>query len=121
MEYAVIKTGGKQYRVSKGDVLEVERLNGKKDETFSFEDVLLYAADGKLELGKPKLDNVRVVAKVLDEVKGEKIRVSRYKSKVRYRKTTGHRQLLTRVKIEDINISGKKEEADKKTRKSAKK
>jgi large subunit ribosomal protein L21 len=106
MKYAVIKTGGKQYKVSAGDVLEVERLSvdGK---TVEFEDVLLFSDEGAVTLGKPTIPGAKVKASLLEQTKGEKIRVSKFKSKVRYRRTTGHRQHLSKIQVEEI-VSGKK-------------
>ena len=102
MEYAVLKTGGKQYKVSKGDVLDVEKLEGISGEKISFNEVLLYVSGDKSKIGTPSVDKVKVLGKVVDQRKGEKIRVSKFKSKVRHRRVTGHRQLLTRVEIEEI-------------------
>lgn len=102
MEYAVFKTGGKQYRVSKGDVLDIEKLEGNSGEKISFDEVLLYVSGDKSKIGTPIADKVKVLGKVVDQRKGEKIRVSKYKSKVRHRRVMGHRQLLTRVTIEEI-------------------
>ena len=102
MEYAIIKTGGKQYKVSKDSVIEVERLNFKAGEKFPLEEILLYAADGKIRLGKPKVSGIKVNATVLEHFKGEKLRISKFKAKAKYRRTTGHRQYLTRIKILDI-------------------
>lgn len=101
MKYAVIKTGGKQYRVSEGDVLEVERLvhDGK---TITFPEVLLYVNGPDSLVGAPLLSDVMVTAAVVGDVKGEKLRVSKFKSKVRYRRIHGHRQALTQVKITEI-------------------
>lgn len=101
MKYAVIKTGGKQYRVSEGDVLEVERL--KNDgKSLEFSEVLLYTSDGAVTLGKPTISGAKVKASVLGDIKGKKIRVAKFKSKVRYRRVHGHRQALTKVKIDEI-------------------
>lgn len=100
MKYAVIKTGGKQYKVSVGQVLNVELLGESK--TFEFDQVLLVADGDKVELGMPTLVGVKVYADVVAEVKGEKIEVFKYKSKSRYRKHTGHRQKYTQVKITGI-------------------
>ncbi len=102
MEYAVIKTGGKQYKVSKDNVIEVERLSFKPGEKFSIEEVLLYVTDGNSKLGKPKVTGVTVRATVLEHIKGEKLRISKFKAKSKYRRVTGHRQYLTRVKIDEI-------------------
>ena len=106
MRYAVVRTGGKQYKIAEGDVIEVEKLNAEKD--FIFDKVLLYIADGVVEIGTPLVEGITVKASVIAQIKGEKIRVSKYKAKVRYRRVTGHRQQLTQVKIE--SITGKGEE-----------
>lgn len=104
MEYAVIKTGGKQYRVSAGDILEVDKLPVKKDEIVAFDEVLLWVSGDKIKVGTPKLLNIKVKAKVLEQKKGEKIRVAKFKSKVRYRRVMGFRPLLTRIQIEKIEL-----------------
>ncbi len=105
MEYVVIKTGGKQYRASKGDVLEVEKLDLKSAEVHLIKDVLLYVKDGVCKIGKPLVDNVSVKVKVLDTIKQKKIRVAKFKSKVRYRRVMGHRQLATKLAVEDIVVN----------------
>lgn len=107
MEYAVIKVGGKQYKVSKDSILEVERLDFKKGEKFSIDDVFLHVSDGVLKLGKPKIEGAKVNAIVLEHTKGDKLRISKFKAKAKYRKVTGHRQYLTKIKINDITF-GKK-------------
>lgn len=105
MNYAVVRTGGKQYRVSVGDVLEVERLQ-TKEKTHEFTEVLLYCADGAVKVGKPTISGAVVKVSVLGDAKGEKIRVSKFKSKVRHRRVFGHRQALSKVKIEEIVVGG---------------
>ncbi len=102
MEYAIVKTGGKQYKVSKNSVIEVERLSFKPGEKFSFEEVFLYVADGNIKLGKPKVKGIVVKAEVLEHLKGEKLRIAKFKAKSKYRRVTGHRQYLTKIKILDI-------------------
>lgn len=106
MKYAVVRTGGKQYRIAEGDIIEVEKINAEKD--FILDNVLLYTSDGVVKIGTPLVDGVTVKATVVAQIKGEKIRVSKYKAKVRYRRVTGHRQQLTQLKIE--SIVGKSEE-----------
>src|SRR3989344_2414919 len=101
MTFAVIKTGGKQYKVSEGDVLFVEKLNAE-GETFEFDEVLLIDNNGDLKVGKPTVSGAKVQAKVLEEGKGKKKLVFRYKSKTRYRKKKGHRQPYTKVQITKI-------------------
>lgn len=107
MKYAVIQTGGKQYTVSEGDILEVERLSTKPQESIVFNDVLLYVADGDVKVGMPYIAGMSIAAEVIADVKGEKIRVAKFKAKARYRRTTGHRQSLSQIKI--IQIGSEKE------------
>ncbi len=102
MRYAIIKSGGKQYRVSEGQTIEVERLthDGK---THIFKDVLFVASEGDYSVGMPLVTGITVQATVIGDMRGEKIRVSKFKSKVRYRRSTGHRQALTQLKIDEIS------------------
>ncbi len=103
MKYAVIQTGGKQYRVSEGDELLVEKIEAEKGAQIDFDQVLLVAGDKKIMVGQPLVAGAKVKAKVLDQVKGEKIRVAKFRAKSRYRKVKGHRQRLTKIKIIKIN------------------
>lgn len=107
MEYAIVKTGGKQYKVAKDSVIEVERLSFKPGEEFSFEDVLLLVADTNVKLGKPKVKGAVVKAEILEHFKGEKLRIAKFKAKAKYRRVTGYRQYLSKVKILDILTSVK--------------
>ena len=102
---AVIKTGGKQYLVSEGDVLAVEKLPEAAGAKITFPDVLMVSDDeGKdIQLGAPILENAKVEAEVVEQVKADKIRVFKMRRRKRYRKTLGHRQKLTQIKI--ISIS----------------
>lgn len=104
MDYAVVRTGGKQYRVSAGDILEIDKLPEDKESIVTFEDVLLWVAGGQVKIGKPVLSDVKIRAKILEQKKGDKIRVSKFKAKARYRRTIGFRPLLTKVVIEDIAV-----------------
>jgi len=97
MTFAVIKTGGKQYKVAEGDVLYIEKLIHEGDEVV-FNDVLLLA-NGEVKVGKPMIAGAKVLAKVLEDGKGEKKMVFRYKSKTRQHKKKGHRQPFTKVQI----------------------
>lgn len=117
MEYAVIKTGGKQYRVSPGDVIEVEKLIAKAGDVVTFSDVLMLKSNDDVKLGGPLITGLSVSGKVLDQFKHDKIRVSQYKAKVRHRRTIGHRQHLTRVQIEAIGKENKAK-TDTKTEKT---
>ena len=102
MDYAVVVIGGKQYRVSPEEELLVDRLPGKVDTTVTFDQVYLRVKDDQVSLGTPQLSQVKVTGKILNHLRGPKIRVAIYKAKSRYRKVRGHRQSLTRVKIISI-------------------
>jgi large subunit ribosomal protein L21 len=101
--YAIVETGGKQYRVRPGDTIAVERMSGEPGDTLDLDRVLLVGGDGdETRLGSPALEGAVVRAEVIEHGRGQKIIVFRYKSKVRYRRKTGHRQPLTRLRITDI-------------------
>ena len=102
MKLAVIITGGKQYKVSEGDILKAEKIDKKVGSSVNFDKVLLYSDGKTTEIGRPFLKNVKVAAKILEQKKDKKITVIKYKSKIRYRRKKGHRQLVTRIKIEKI-------------------
>ncbi len=104
MMYAIFETGGKQYKVSEGDVIRVEKLNVEEGDTVTFDRVLLVNRSGKVSAGTPVVEGARIEAKVLEQGKGPKILVFKYKSKVQYRKRKGHRQPFTRVQIEKIVV-----------------
>ncbi len=99
---AVIKTGGKQYLVKEGDELEVEKIEGEVGKEIVFDKVLLLEKQGKVKIGTPYVEGARVLGKILEQKKGKKIVVLKYKKKRRYRVKKGHRQLLTKIKIEKI-------------------
>lgn len=100
MTFAIIKTGGKQYRVSEGDVLTIEKLaETAKGEKVTFTEVLLLDREGDVQIGTPTLAGVSVSAEVVDEGLGKKVSVIHYKAKVRHKKISGHRQPFTKVKI----------------------
>lgn len=100
--YAIIETGGKQYKVQPGDVIAVERLDAEVGETVNFDRVLMVEQDGQYKIGQPLLDNAKVVAKVMAHGKSKKIIVFKYKAKKNYRKKQGHRQPYTRLVVESI-------------------
>lgn len=103
MTFAVIKTGGKQYKVAEGDVLRVEKLETKDGEVV-FDNVLL-VINGEVKLGKPVVSGAKVTAKVLEEGKGDKKMVFKFKSKTRQHKKKGHRQPYTKIQITKITLS----------------
>jgi len=100
---AVIRTGGKQYSVAAGDILEVERLDGAIGETITISDVLLVANGDAVTIGQPVVEGATVSAKVTGQYKGTKIHIMRYRPKKRIRVRKGHRQQLTRLEIQSIN------------------
>ncbi|NLJ59608.1 MAG: 50S ribosomal protein L21 [Firmicutes bacterium] len=102
--YAVIETGGKQYRVKEGDTLRVERLPGEPGEILELDRVLLVRDGDDIKVGNPVLSGVRVSAKVLAQDKGRKILVFKYKPKKNYRKRYGHRQPYTEIQIQKIEV-----------------
>ena len=118
MEYAIVKTGGKQYKVSAGSIIEIDRLNSQKDKEVILDNVLLWVSEGQVEIGKPNLPNVKIKTRVIDNIKGDKIRVAKFKAKARYRRMMGFRPHITRLEIKSIGIGGKTAiKVDKKVRK----
>ena len=111
--YAVVTTGGKQYRVEPGSELEVERLSGDAGSSVTFDRVLLVGDGEAVTIGTPTVAGATVSGTVLGEALGPKLIVFKFKQKATYRRKNGHRQHLTRVRIDEINASGKKAKADK--------
>jgi large subunit ribosomal protein L21 len=106
--YAVIKVGGKQERVKPGDVIEVEFMKVDPGSSVEFEPIVVFDDDGKAHVGKD-LSKAKVVARLLGDKKGEKVKVFKYRPKSGYRRTQGHRQLLTLLEVEEVGLSpGKK-------------
>ena len=102
--YAVVQTGGKQYRVAEKETLTVEKLEAAVGSEVSLDQVLMVADGDKLSFGKPTLPGAKVTAKVLEQDRGRKIRVFKYKKRKGYRRTIGHRQYLTRLLITKISV-----------------
>ena len=105
--YAIIKTGGKQYRVQENDVLKVEKLNAAVGETVTFDEVVAVGGD-KLQVGTPFVEGCAVQAEVLEQGKNEKVIIFKYKAKKDYRRKNGHRQPYTLVKVTGICAAAKK-------------
>jgi large subunit ribosomal protein L21 len=101
--YAIIETGGKQYKVQEGDVVFVEKLAIEEGSTVTLDKVLAVSNEGSLSVGNPVVEKANVQAKVLGHGKGEKIIIFKYKPKKDYRKKNGHRQPYTKLQIEKIN------------------
>ncbi len=100
--YAVIQTGGKQYKVSPGDVLKVEKLDAQKGDTVEIKDVFLVADGDSVSVGKPTVASAMVTAEVVGEGRGEKIIIFKHKRRKGYRRTNGHRQDFTTLKVKEI-------------------
>ena len=110
--YAVIRAGGKQFKVAKGDVIEVERLKGSDEVEFT--PLLVVDDEGRARSGKSDLSRARVLAKVVGDTKGRKIDVTKYRNKTGYRRHAGHRQRYTSVQIADIMLNGDSKRSSKK-------
>ena len=104
MDYAIIKTGGKQYRVKPGDTLDVELLPNPVDTLAEFEEVLALSDDGEVTIGAPLVEGAIVTAQVLTHYKDRKLMVFKYKAKTRYRRKNGHRQDYTELRVTGISI-----------------
>jgi len=114
MTYAIIRTGGRQFRVAKGDTIDVDLLDVEAGKTASFSDVLLFADGKDVTHGNPVISGAKVTAEILEQRKDKKIIAFKYKRRKGYHRTVGHRRKLTRVKIKAIDIAAKKT-ASKKT------
>ena len=101
--YAVVAAGGKQYKVEEGDVLRIEKIPGDVGDTMTFDKVLLVADGEALTIGQPVVENASVNARIVEQDRAKKIIVFKYKRRKRYRRTQGHRQAYTAVKIEKIS------------------
>ncbi len=104
MHFAVVETGGKQYLVRKGSKISIETVKGKEGDNLTFDSVLLFADETKhsCEVGKPKLSGVKIVGKILSHEKRDKVRVVKFKNKVRYRRNRGHRQPQSIIEITSL-------------------
>lgn len=101
--FAVIKTGGKQYKVKEGEILKIEKVAGAAGDKIYFEVLLLADEDGKdVKIGKPTVAGAKVTADILEQGRARKVNVIKYKPKVRYRRKAGHRQMYTKVKVTSI-------------------
>ncbi|MFA4967714.1 MAG: 50S ribosomal protein L21 [Candidatus Margulisiibacteriota bacterium] len=102
--YAVIETGNKQYKVNKGDVIEIELLDKKPEESVTFDHVLLVSDNDKIEVGMPYVSGAKVTGKIIGDFKAKKVITFKYKHKTNYHRTKGHRQPMTKVKIEEVSL-----------------
>ncbi len=104
--YAIIETGGKQYRVEEGQTIRVELLDGQDGDTVEFDKVLLAKSDERTLVGNPYVEGARVSAKILEHAKARKILVFRYRSKTNIRRRYGHRQPFTKLTVDSIQLPG---------------
>ena len=102
--YAVIKTGGKQHRVSEGEVLSIEMIEGNRGDSVVFDQVLMVAKEGDIRVGTPLVEGAKVVGEIVAQVKSAKVTVFKMKRRKGYAKKTGHRQQLTSMRIKEISV-----------------
>jgi large subunit ribosomal protein L21 len=113
MAYAIIRTGGRQYRVAEGDTIDVDLLEVEPGKTATFGDVLLHADGDTLTHGNPLIAGAKVTAEVLEQRKDKKVIAFKFKRRKGYHRTVGHRRKLTRVKIKSLGVGAKKAAAKK--------
>jgi len=113
MAYAIIKTGGRQFRVAEGDTIDVDLLDVEPGKTATFGDVLLFADGKDMNHGNPLISGAKVTAEVVEQRKDKKVVAFKYKRRKGYHRTVGHRRKLTRVKIKSISLEEKKPAAKK--------
>jgi large subunit ribosomal protein L21 len=103
--YAVVKTGGKEYRISKGDIIRVEKLEGKVGDQVTLKDVLMVSQEGEVHLGARPLAKAEVVGEIVQQIKGRKVLTYKMKRRKNYRRMKGHRQNYTYLRVNDISLS----------------
>ena len=103
--YAVMKTGGKEHRVSKGDLIRVEKLEGKIGDHVEIKDILMVSQEDQVQVGMPYLTNAVIMGEIVQEVKGKKVMTYKMKKRKNYRRFKGHRQTYTYLKVNDISLS----------------
>ena len=102
---AVVKTGGKEYRISKGDIIRVEKLEGKVGDQVALKDVLMVSQENQVQFGTPQLTNVVVMGEIVQQIKGRKTLTYKMKRRKNYRRFKGHRQNYTYLKVNDISLT----------------
>jgi len=103
--YAVLKTGGKEYRVSKGDLIRVEKMEGNVGDPVTLKDVLMVSQEGDVQVGTPLLTHAVVTGEIVQHAKGKKVLIFKMKRRKNYRRLRGHRQTYTYIKVNDISVS----------------
>ncbi len=104
-KFAIIETGGKQYKVEAGTIIDIEKINGNKLDKVTFDKVLLVADDKQTIIGQPYIKSAKVEATILNQIKDKKITVFKFKKKTGYKVKQGHRQKLSTIKIEEVQTS----------------
>lgn len=99
MNYAIVKIGGKQYKVSPQETITVDKIDGAKGEKVKIDDILLLVKDGKAQIGRPKIEGISVQAIIVDQIRSKKQRVVKFKPKSRYKRVKGSRRLLTKLEV----------------------
>ena len=102
---AVVKTGGKEYRISKGDLIRVEKMEGKVGDQVTMQDILMISDEDKVQVGNPFLTNAVITGEIVQQVRGKKVLIYKMKRRKNYRRTKGHRQNYTYVRVNDISLA----------------
>jgi len=102
--YAVVKTGGKEYRISQGDLIRVEKMEGKAGDQVTMKDILMVSHEGQVQVGNPLLANAVITGEIVQQVKGKKVLIYKMKRRKNYRRTKGHRQTYTYIRVNDISL-----------------
>ena len=104
--YAVLKTGGKEYRVSKGDLIRVEKMEGNVGDPVTLKDVLMVSQEGDVQVGTPLLTHAVVTGEIVQHAKGKKVLIFKMKRRKNYRRLRGHRQTYTYIRVSEISVAG---------------
>ena len=102
--YAVVKTGGKEYRISQGDLIRVEKMEGKVGDLVTMKDILMVSHEGQVQVGNPLLANAVITGEIVQQVKGKKVLIYKMKRRKNYRRTKGHRQTYTYIRVNEISL-----------------
>jgi len=102
---AVVKTGGKEYRISQGDLIRVEKIEGKVGDQVTMKDILMISDEDKVQVGNPFLTNAVITGEIVQQVRGKKVLIYKMKRRKNYRRTKGHRQTYTYVRVNEISLS----------------
>jgi large subunit ribosomal protein L21 len=105
MMFAVVKTGGKEYRISQGDIIRVEKLKGTIGDQVEIKDVLMVSQEGQIQVGTPYLSHAVIIGEIIQQIKGRKVMTYKMKKRKNYRRFKGHRQTYTYLKVKDIALS----------------